>query len=157
MRSDRSLSGPAFDGRANRRRRARWPWLLLVVVLVVAGLLALPQVRQQLAHGLWRNASEATGGVLERLDRERAETAAHRDAAAVRARIESVRAVGVAVGAQRAHLLVDTDPGPLPEARAHLCALLRASHGAPLSGRPVAVSVSRPRAGDRLVGEIRCD
>ncbi|MBX3725063.1 MAG: hypothetical protein KF823_04020 [Xanthomonadales bacterium] len=158
MRSDRSLSGPAFDGRTTRRPRwPRWPWVLLVVVLVVAGLLAVPEVRQQLAHALWRSATEATAGTLERLERERAHAAAQRDAAAVQARIESVRAVGVAVGPQRAHLLVDVDPGPLNQARDHLCSLVRASHGAPLAGRPVTVSVSRPRAGDRLVGEIRCD
>lgn len=157
MRSDRSLGGPAFGGPVPRRRRPRWPWALLALVLVGGALLALPQVRGALAEALWRSPAEATAGALQRAGRDRGAGSGDDDAAVARARIESVRAVGFALGARRAHLLVDVDPGPLPEARAHLCRLVAASHGAPLAGRPVAVSVSRPRAGDRLVGEIRCD
>ncbi len=157
MRSDRSLAGPAFDGRPGRRRRPRWPWALVLAAIVLAGMLAVPQVRQELGHALWRSHAEATAGALGRLAPDDAGSAARRDAETLRARIESVRLVGLAVGAQRAHLLVDVDPGPLPDARDHLCRLARASHGAPLAGRALTVSVSRPRAGDRLVGEIRCD
>lgn len=157
MRSDRSLAGPAFDGRPGRRRRPRWPWVLALAAIVLAGLLAVPQVRQELGHALWRSHAEATAGALARLGAGDKDSAALRDAAVLRARIESVRLLGLAVGTQRAHLLVDVDPGPLPDARDHLCRLARASHGGPLGGRPVTVSVSRPRAGDRLVGEIRCD
>ncbi len=68
----------------------------------------------------------------------------------------ATRVVGVMLGEGVAHLIVDRDPGPLPEARDHLCTLAALASPQGVAGRSLTVSVGRPGRPSAIVGAIDC-
>lgn len=68
----------------------------------------------------------------------------------------ATRVVGVMLGEGVAHLIVDRDPGPLAEARDHLCTLAALSSPQGVAGRSLTVSVGRAGRPSAIVGAIDC-
>jgi hypothetical protein len=68
----------------------------------------------------------------------------------------ATRVLGVMLGDNGAHLIVDRDPGPLPEARDHLCQLAALASPQRVDGRTLTVSVGRGGRPAAIVGAIDC-
>jgi hypothetical protein len=68
----------------------------------------------------------------------------------------ATRVLGVMLGENGAHLIVDRDPGPLPEARDHLCRLAALASPQGVAGRTLTVSVGRADRPAAIVGAIDC-